>query len=62
MATAAAPMRIPRNQTENDIDEALHLVYLKYGSDLGAFFRDLRNETEATPSNLAVNKKRSQSS
>jgi len=62
MATAAAPVRIPRNQADLEIDEALHRVYLKYGSDLGAFFRDLRNTPEATATSPAENKKRSRSS
>ena len=51
--------KIPRNDADLEIDEALHRVYLKYGSDLGAFFRDLRNGPNAT---LAVNMKRSQAS
>ena len=61
MATAAAPVRIPRNQADLEIVEALHRVYLKYGSDLGAFFRDLRNAPDSTPANSAVSKKRSKS-
>ena len=64
MSPATAPHPVQRNTAEREIDNAIHRVYQKYGSDLGAFFRDARPLAENAPvtsvplQSIAASKKR----
>ena len=44
MVTSCSPDSIRQNRAEKAIDRAVHQVYLKYGPDLNAFFRDASNQ------------------
>lgn len=48
MAKSVLRREFNRSETEARIDKAVHVVYMKYGDNLAAFFRDVLRKPQSS--------------